>query len=131
MPPIQSALVHRSGALDGLDGLGRLRAIVIFDDLDLALAILELKAAALVDLVGPKLIGREMGNRRARRERTGFCADHADFVDAGIRARGPHERCGNRRRGRIFQKFASSHEFLPEGLAEQGFLPPSVLDTLV
>jgi hypothetical protein len=95
-------LVDRRKALDGLDGLGRLGAIVVFDDLDLARAIFQLEAAARVDLAGPKLKRREMGDRRARRKRAGFGADHADFVDAGIRSGGPHERCGYRRCGRIF-----------------------------
>ena len=72
-------LVDRRGALHGLDGLGRLRAIVVLDDLDLALAVLQLETAALVHLVRPKLIGREMGDRRTGRQRAGLGADHGDF----------------------------------------------------
>jgi hypothetical protein len=33
----------------------------------------------LVHLVSPKPPWREMRDRRARGERTGFCTDHADF----------------------------------------------------
>jgi len=46
-------LVHRGEALHGLDSLGRLRAVVVFDQLDFSRAALELKSAARVDLMGP------------------------------------------------------------------------------
>jgi hypothetical protein len=111
--PDPIGLVYRGCALDRLDGLGRLRAIVVFDHFDFTLAIFELQPATLVDLMGPEFVGREMGDRRARCERTGFRTDHADLDDASIRSGGSHEWRGHRRRGRIFQKFASSHEILP------------------
>jgi hypothetical protein len=86
MPEIQSALstvAARSTALIHSEGF---RAVVIFDQLDPALTILELEAAALVDLVRPQLEGWELGNRSARRERPSFYADYRD-LDCSVPAR--------------------------------------------
>jgi hypothetical protein len=46
--------------------------IVVFDQLDLALTVLELEAAAFVDLMRPELERRELRDRRTGRERTGL-----------------------------------------------------------
>ena len=109
-PLIQSALSTVASALDRLDGLGRLRAVVVLDQLDLALPFLELEAAALVDLVGPEPEGREMGDRGAGRQRAGFGADHANFDRRQVRPGGAiANRSGQCRRSGIFQEFASSH----------------------
>ena len=50
----------------------------------------------------------------AGRKRAGFRADHADLITSWVRARGPDEWGGERRRAGIFQQIASSHEYLPE-----------------
>ena len=84
-------LVDRSQAFYRLDGLWRLRAVVVFDQLDLALPVFEFQAAILVDLLCPQPPRREMSDRRAWRERAGFWADHSDFDDCLIRL-SRHER---------------------------------------
>ena len=107
-------LVHCRQPFHGLDGLGRLGAVIVLDDLDLALAVLELETAALVDLESPQLVRREMRDCRAGREWTGFRTDHADLDGGGVSSCRPvADRSGQRRCGGIFQKLSSSHELLP------------------
>ena len=88
-------LVDRRKTFHGLDGFWRLRAVVVFYQLNLCWAALELKPAARVDFVRPETIGREMGHCGARPKRPGFGADHSDFHNAGVRSGGSHKWCSD------------------------------------
>jgi hypothetical protein len=107
------------GLVDGrkpfnrLDRLRRLRAVIVFDQFDLARAVFQLEAAGLVDLMRPQPPRREMSRSSAGSERAGLGADHAYFDGALIRARDSDERGCERSRASIFQQIASSHGYLP------------------
>jgi hypothetical protein len=73
------SLIDGRQPFDRLDRLRRLRAVVIFDQLDLAGAVFQLEAAGLVDLMRPEPPGRKVRCGRARSKRAGLGADHADF----------------------------------------------------
>ena len=87
--------------------------VVVLDQLDLALAILQLETASLVDLIRPKAPDGEKGARRRWCKGTGFRADNSNFDGAAIRSCGAYEGCCQRGRARVFQQFTSSHDILP------------------
>src|SRR4029077_13511247 len=111
--------------------LGRLGAIIVFDQFDLARPVLSLDPAALViDLMRPQSIRWKVRHGRTRCERTRLGADHADLDGRRIGTRRAiAERTGERRGGGILQKVASSHAFLPCMVKSRGWSPVSFLET--
>ena len=110
-------LVLGRQAFHRLDRLGRLAAVVVLDHLDLALAGLELEAAAIVDLLCPELEVRPMGDRGARGHEAGSRSDHADPDGVlGIGGAGT-ERSRERGHGDKCQRCSSVHSILPVGFA--------------
>jgi hypothetical protein len=60
--------------------LARIGLVIVFDDLDLLLAVLELQAAAVVDLLGPEFDVRPLRHGGAAGQGAGLRSDRADFI---------------------------------------------------
>ena len=108
-------LILSGQPLHRLDCFARLTAVVVFDQLDLALAALHFEPAARVDLMFPQLEIRKVADRGAACHHAGARPDHSD-LDRGILCPcGPEaEWPSQSRRASNFEYSSSMHRPLPE-----------------